>query len=80
MSRSVTGTLPESVEVLIAKLEKAAKKHDIHFEGNNTHGFAKGKGFHVKYQVDGEQCTITVSKKPFLIPWSVVEGALAKIF
>ena len=80
MSRSITGTLPESPEVLIGKLEKAAKKHDIHFEGDNSHGFAKGKGFLVKYQIAGDQCTLTVTKKPFIVPWGVVERALAKIF
>lgn len=80
MSRSVTGTLPESVDVLLEKLEKAAQKHDIHFEGNETHGQAKGKGFVVKYQVDGDQCTLTVTKKPFLVPWGVIEGVLEKVF
>ena len=80
MSRSVTGTLPETVEVLIEKLEKAAEKHSIHFEGNTTQGHAKGKGFVIKYHVNGDKCTLTVTKKPFLVPWGVVEGTLEKIF
>ena len=80
MSRTVTGMLPESADVLVKKLEKAAKKNGIHFEGDEGFGHAKGKGFHVKYHVEGDHCTIVVTKKPLLVPWSIVESALAKIF
>ena len=80
MSRSVTGTLPEPVEKIVEKLEKAAKQHSIFFEGDSLHGLAKGKGFVVRYSVDGDQCTLTVTKKPFLVPWALVDSALDKIF
>lgn len=79
MSRSVTGTLPDSVEVLLDKLEKFADKNNIHFEGDSAEGQAKGKGFNIKYHVTGDQCTLTVTKKPLLVPWSVIEAALAKV-
>ena len=80
MSRSITGRLPESADVLVQKLRDSAKKHDVHFEGDNTYGIGKGKGFIIKYHVEGDRCTVTVTKKPFLVPWSVVEGMLAKMF
>ncbi len=80
MSRSITGTLPEPAIVLVEQLEKAAKKNGIHIEGDGSFGNAKGKGFHVKYHVEGDQCTVVVTKKPLLIPWAIVESALAKIF
>ncbi len=80
MTRTVTGTLPESAESVIRKLEKAALRYDVEFKGDVSKGYARGKGFHVDYIIVGERCTLTVTKKPMLVPWSVVERALAKIF
>lgn len=80
MSRSVTGHLPESAEVVVAKLKKMAIKHDIEFSGDTTKGYARGKGFHVEYVLVGTQCTLTVTKKPMLVPWSLVESQLHKLF
>jgi hypothetical protein len=80
MSRTVTGTLPESAESVIRKLEKAALRYDVEFKGDVSKGYARGKGFHVDYIIVGERCTLTVTKKPMLVPWSVVEKALARIF
>ena len=80
MSRSVTGKLPESAEVIVEKLQKLAVKHDIEFSGDVQRGRARGKGFHVEYQVDGANCTLTVTKKPLLVPWSLVESQLRKLF
>ncbi len=80
MSRSVTGQLPDSAEVVIAKLKKMAVKHDIEFSGDTSKGYARGKGFHVEYVLQGTQCTLTVTKKPMLVPWSLVESQLHKLF
>ncbi len=80
MSRSVTGDLPMGVEVILVKLRKLAVKHDIEFNGDTEKGYARGKGFHVEYVVVGSQCTLTVTKKPLLIPWSLVESQLHKLF
>ena len=80
MSRSVTGPLPESAESVIQKLEKLAVRHDVEFKGDIRAGYARGKGFHVDYVIFGESCTLTVTKKPLLVPWSVVEKALARLF
>jgi len=57
-----------------------SKKHDVEFSGDVEKGYAKGKGFHVEYVVLGESCTLTVTKKPMLIPWSLVEHQLEKLF
>lgn len=80
MTRSVTGELPEAAEILVEKLRKAAVKHDIEFDGDAARGYARGKGFHVEYRVNGKQCTLTVTKKPLLIPWALVESQLHKLF
>lgn len=80
MSRSVTGELPVAPELLLEKLEQLAVKHNIEFSGTVKTGYAKGKGFHVEYAVTGASCTLTVTKKPLLVPWSLVESQLHKLF
>lgn len=80
MSRSVTGDLPIAPEIIIEKLEKLAVKHDIEFSGTVEKGYARGKGFHVEYVVVGNRCTLTVTKKPLLVPWALVEAQLHKLF
>lgn len=80
MTRSVTGELPLGADVIVAKLRELAVKHDIEFCGDEHKGYAKGKGFHVEYEVHGTSCTLTVTKKPMLVPWSMVEAQLHKLF
>ncbi|HAG96906.1 MAG: hypothetical protein CMK83_16770 [Pseudomonadales bacterium] len=80
MTRSVTGRLKEDPKVIVERLYRLADKHDVHFTGDSEKGFAKGKGFHVEYLVEGESCTLTVTKKPLLIPWALVESQLEKLF
>ena len=80
MTRSVTGELKEDPDVIVQKLYRMAQKHDVEFQGDTETGYAKGKGFHVEYKVDGTMCTLTVTKKPMLIPWSLVEHQLEKLF
>lgn len=80
MTRSVTGRLKEDPKVIIELLVRLADKHDVEFEGDSERGYAKGKGFHVEYTVVGESCTLTVTKKPLLIPWTLVESQLEKLF
>lgn len=80
MSRSVTGDLPIAPEIIIEKLEKLAVKHAVEFSGTVERGYARGKGFHVEYVVVGTRCTLTVTKKPLLVPWALVEAQLHKLF
>lgn len=80
MSRSVTGDLPIAPEIIVEKLQELAVKHDVEFAGSVESGYAKGKGFHVEYVVIGTRCTLTVTKKPLLIPWGLVEAQLHKLF
>ena len=79
MSRSITAALPDTVEVLLEKIHRAAHKHNILFEGDAHRGSARGKGFHIDYKVINEYCTLTVQKKPFFVPWAAVESALHKM-
>ena len=78
--RSVTGELPEDPQVIVDKLHELADHHNIEFKGDIESGYAKGKGFNIEYVVNSTQCTLTVTKKPLLIPWCLVENQLEKLF
>ncbi|MAR93080.1 MAG: hypothetical protein CML06_19715 [Pseudomonadales bacterium] len=80
MSRSVTGRLPEDPVVILERLNELAAEHNVEFEGDHESGYARGKGFHMEYVVEGEFCTLTVTKKPMLIPWTLVERQMEKLF
>lgn len=80
MARSVTGELPVAADVILEKLQELSVKHNIEFSGDVEKGYAKGKGFHVEYVVRGTSCTLTVTKKPLLVPWALVEAQLHKLF
>lgn len=80
MARSVTGELPIPVEEALEKLNHMAARYSVEFKGDHHKGYAKGRGFHITYEMQGKQCTLTVSKKPIFIPWSVIEKQLAKMF
>ncbi len=80
MSRSVVGELQEDPAVVVERLRKLATKNKIKFDGDVTQGCAEGKGFKAIYKVEGNRCTLTVTKKPMLVPWSVVENAIGKLF
>lgn len=80
MSRSVTGELPIPVEEALEKLQELATKYSVEFKGDKKTGYAKGRGFHISYEMEGKNCTLTVSKKPLFIPWGVIEKQLEKLF
>lgn len=79
MSRSVTGVFKEDPQVLLDKLTNWATKNDIDFQGDLEKGYVNSKGFYVEYLVDGLNYTLTVSKKPGIVPWAFVEATLNKI-
>ena len=80
MTRSVTGELPIPIDEALVKLNTLAQKYSVEFKGDKAKGFAKGRGFHITYEMVGSRCTLTVSKKPVFIPWGVIEKQLAKLF
>lgn len=80
MSRTVSGNLAIPVEEALEKLHHLSEVYNIEFKGDKKSGYAKGKGFHLVYEMDGNHCTLTVEKKPLYIPWRAVEKQLAALF
>lgn len=80
MSKSVSGELKEDPAKAVERVRQLADEHNIEFSGDECRGAAHGKGFHIEYLIEGQHCTLTVKKKPMLVPWAVVEKSLAKVF
>jgi len=69
---------PEQLEKALAQLASEAAKHGISFEYNLAKGSASGRGFAGHYAVHPDHIMVTVTKKPFIVPGSVVEEKVKK--
>lgn len=65
---------------LFKLLEKEIHSQGIKFEGDEKSGHMKGKGFEVEYNMSesssGTELSITVNKKPFILPWMGISSML----
>lgn len=76
MSRTFSGTLPLPADELMEKLQELCDQYSIDFQGDECRGEAQGKGFHLSYEIEGEDYTINVLKKPMVVPWSLLESQM----
>jgi len=80
MTRSVTGALPLPAPELLEKARDAAARNQVALEGDELAGKFSGHGFEGRYLVRGAEITLTVTRKPFIMPWFLVEQALQRLF
>ncbi len=83
MSRTFTHTVQSTPsELLNALKEELAKQGGIRFNGDKSSGTISGKGFAGEYSLtqgsDGTRLTLTITKKPFIVPWGMIESAIEK--
>lgn len=80
MARSISGPLPFSPQVALKKANKAAERFGVHFDGDENEGSFSGAGFSGAYFFDNGNVTLTITEKPIIMPWSMVETALTQMF
>ena len=80
MARSISGPLPFSPKVALAKANKAAERLGVHFDGDEENGEFHGAGFRGHYEFVDDTITLTVTDKPLIMPWSMVERAMTQMF
>ena len=80
MTRSISGPLPFSPQVALQKANKAAERFGVHFDGDENEGCFSGAGFSGAYAFANGNVTLTITKKPVIMPWSMVETALTQMF
>ena len=73
MSRTFSVSFTEDPSALVARAEKSAIKYGADFKGDATSGSFSGKGVKGIYSIQDRVVTVTITDKPFLIPWALVE-------
>ena len=64
----------------LALLEAEAKKHDVKFSIEGQQGAFSGYGFAGTVVLEQDSVIVTITKKPFLVPESVVRKKVAEVF
>jgi hypothetical protein len=72
-AKSIQIEIFDHPDELITKVKEAAQKYGVHFLGDTGQGIIKGFGFKADYLFQENILTITVFRKPALLPWTTVE-------
>jgi hypothetical protein len=80
MSRTFSVGFIEDPSALVARAEKAAITYGADFNGDTTSGSFSGKGVKGTYSIRDRVVTVTITDKPFLIPWGLVETQVRGFF
>lgn len=80
MSQSFSIKLNSDPAAVFAKFQATAAKNDVSCSGNQNAGQFSGSGIQGSYSLVGNELTVTIDKKPMLIPWSVVESKVRAFF
>jgi|GEM_PF-1605429 len=75
---TVTVGKPKNLQKTLARAKQEASSRNIKHELYESHGHASGYKFEGNYMVHPSSVVITVTKKPALIPMSVVEKEIVK--
>ncbi len=80
MSRSFSINLKKDFGTLIDKAKNIAKEHGVNFSGDTISGTFSGKGLEGRYKIEAESAAITITKKPLIIPWALIETKVTEFF
>lgn len=79
-AKTYTVVLSKTPESVIAKARKTASSNGFDFLGDETEGRFTGKGLHGRYRIDGAEMSITIDKKPLILPWGLIESSIKSFF
>jgi hypothetical protein len=81
MSKSFDIKLNADPADLLVKARELAKTNGILFEGDGSTGQFAGKGIEGTYLLKQEDMLcVSISKKPMILPWSLIETTMRKMF
>ena len=64
---------------LVAMARRAAIENDAVFRGNETSGNFSASGVKGVYRMDKKLVTVTITEKPFYVPWPLIESELTRL-
>jgi hypothetical protein len=65
---------------LLEKAKAEAASHSFTFSGDDHSGNFAGKGVSGAYAVSQSDVVVSIDKKPFFLPMSVIESAVNELF
>lgn len=80
MSKSFEVILTHDPDEVIAKARVLARENGVDFDGNGQTGRFTGHGIEGSYLIFEDILSVKISKKPFIMPWSLIETSLRKFF
>jgi len=80
MSKAFEVKLTSDPDEVIAKAKVAARENGVKFEGDSQMGHFSGHGIEGSYLILDDTLAIKISKKPLIMPWSLIETKLRKYF
>ena len=80
MSRRIEIPLHEDGSQLLERVRETARKYGAQVVGNGDRGEFAGKGIQGIYEIHEGRLAITISKKPLILPWGVIEKTVRKFF
>lgn len=80
MSKSFEFKLHSDPDDVIARARLAARENGVNFEGDGQTGRFAGHGIEGSYLILEDTLSLKISKKPFIMPWSLIEASVRKFF
>ena len=80
MSKSFDIPLTGDAAALVAKAEQVAREAGAEFSGDARAGRFAASGVEGEYTVQSDTITVTITKKPIIAPWSLVEEKVRSFF
>ena len=80
MSHTFSIPMTEDPETLVAKARRTATEAGADFAGDAASGRFAAMGVEGGYEVRDGRVVVTVTRKPGLAPWSMVESKLRGFF
>jgi hypothetical protein len=80
MSKSFEVKLNGNPDRIIAKAKEVAQTNGIDFVGDDQTGHFAGHGIEGSYLILEDTLCVQIAKKPFLLPWGLIESMLKKCF
>lgn len=80
MSKSIQLKLNSAPDEVVARAKTAASHHGVRFVGDEQTGHFEGHGIEGSYWIVEDMISIRILKKPFIIPWSLIEAKVRDYF
>ncbi|HUL12992.1 MAG TPA: hypothetical protein VLU73_12600 [Methylococcaceae bacterium] len=80
MSKLFEIRLSTAPDEILAKARQTAQSSGVQLSGDHEAGRFFGNGMEGTYRIDGDTLAIRILKKPFILPWTLIESSIRNYF